>query len=303
VLIKADPHLSRIDLGSVPDDWAVRAVFFHPHSARIWRGRSASGKRETRDELLDSYRSALAASGLTWDTFVSLGAGGGSVDREIAAALTGTRHYVPVDISWSICGLSVLSLEDLIPVPFGIVSDFEDRFDFIAQALRPFEGTRVLFCCTGNAIGNLDRGEAKFFANLRGLMKPTDNFLLSVATGSFGGDIGRSEIFDQNVSWEALRPLLACSRSAFSGEDVAEAEAAIERHVVARPGTSDVDGARTAAFRDESSGRLLLQMRRYDLPTLGSWLETQFGYQVLHESNIALGPVGLGTGTLLLGVK
>lgn len=301
VELLVDPRLAQISPGSIPADWATRALFCHPYTFDRWAERSTDVEAlEGQQEAASLYAAMVARLEEAPDYFISFGAGGGMVDKAVLAAAGDPRpHYVAIDISRPMCEVATQNLRDVCPVPFAIVGDFEGGFDYVRRALAPVMGARKLIACTGNTIGNLDLGERNLFDNLFALMEPGDGLLVSVATGAFGLPIDRPR-FDAEVGWKDLSGLLASGISMMTGETLQAVESDLDRRLVIAEGSSDIPGAETLILRDRVSARALLYLRRYDFACLRDWIVRSFPADIVGGEEQRPPHAGFGVGVLML---
>lgn len=287
--LRIDPAVAQILPGAVPADWATRAIFIHSDVSNIWVRRAAAepDALEARADILSLYTSVIGGLDCGRRSFISLGAGGGLVDKTIIARIDRLSCYVPIDLSPGMCRWAYENVKQFCSVPFGVVGDFESGFEHIRKALKPLSKSRK-FLCAASAIGNLDLGEANFLQNLLEVMEKGDYLLLSMSTGLFG-PIDR-ETFDAKVGWRDLSGLLSCGISMITGEDVCSANSSLEQRLDAREGMSDIPGTESIAVWDRACRRTLLYLRRYNLSNTLSWLERRFPLKVVRSSELLLAP-------------
>ncbi len=168
--------------------WRQRSLYLGQSGYNAWK-RVAEEFYDPNGQRLQNLRTV--ASKCNVKTFVSFGPGDGVIDREIAEVLrnrnSGCISYIPVDINEHLlkCSMNYISSNlNGANVPFGLQTDFEERIpafvkphiDFIEAVERP-----ILFGLIGNTLGNLDRFEQSFHADVKGLAKAGDTLLIEVA--------------------------------------------------------------------------------------------------------------------------
>jgi hypothetical protein len=274
-------------------------MFVHRQAGAIWAQRSATAEAfEGLTAVLALYADVLRSVATPFRSLVSLGAATGVIDKYLIETLGEPRPtYIPVDLSAHLCEAALRATSGVCNAPLGIVADFESRLPFVAEAASPKLSPPLLICCTGNAIGNLDRGEKNFFTNVRAMMSTADALLISFATGHFPQPMTRP-VFDATVGWEDLRELLACSVEVLTGEPAETVAPALDERLSVAPGASDVPGADALRLVDKLSNRTLVHLRRYTLGSMSDWIATRFRMQVLAAQEISVS-AGVGIGALL----
>ena len=296
-----DPRIKAIESGLVPLDWATRSIFVHGASMDYWGDRTQDAAAvEGLKDVVSLYAAMIHEAAESIVSFISLGAAGGAVDCELIRAIgRPDLQYIPVDISRSMCELAIRNGLECCKVPMGIVGDFEGGMTFIRSSLAPANHGRKLISCTGNAIGNLDLGESNFFSNIAGMLNREDRLLLSVATGTFGGEMNRAR-FDAEVGWLDLSKLLASGIMMITGEDRAAVEASLDRRLAVRAGTSDIPLADTLTLWDRDSKRSLLHLRRYDFSAFKDWAVRGCSGQLIDSAELHFSGTNAGLGVMTL---
>jgi hypothetical protein len=300
VVLRIDPELAAVVPGAAPPDWATRAMFVHPRAGAIWAQRSAEPEAfEGLSAVVALYADLLCRAPSPFRCMLSLGAGAASVDKRLVEGLVSSRPtYIPVDLSADMCEAAMRAMSGVCDVPLGIVADFESCFAFVANMAAPVLTSPALVCCTGNAIGNLDRGEQNFFANVRPMMRSGDFLLVSFATGRFPQPMTRA-VFDAAVGWNDLRELLACAVETITGEAADAVAPALDSRLLVARGFGDAPQSDALRLVDSMSGRTLLHLRRYHLGAMRDWIATRFGMHVVAAQEIEVSSTGVGIGALL----
>jgi hypothetical protein len=96
--------------------------------------------------------------------------------------------YIPIDINQHLLASAIedISTRTSAEIPFGILTDFEERVSFIEDAIKDVARHPILFGLIGNTLGNLDNYERMFLAEVRELAKPNDLLLIEVALDDGG---------------------------------------------------------------------------------------------------------------------
>ncbi|MGH7170422.1 MAG: L-histidine N(alpha)-methyltransferase [Gemmataceae bacterium] len=303
--IVADERIALIDRGltPTPQEWVSRVLYFGETGARYW----LSVIREPTYPLRDPSYYNLGANRLTavkdrhTTTFVSLGSGDGLNDLELVRSLSGPwpgkLRYIPVDISLPLLREVIANLQPHVKVPVGILCDFEDGRDFLADTLRRYIRPPALFALLGGTIGNLDAGEQRFFVWMRSLLGVNDAFLLDLPLAGPGWTPDDEPRLKPQAYTSAFRRFLA---EAMDRNDPGGAVVAFDKRVELSL-THDAEiGAEVILVADRFSRRPLLTFRRYRWEPMLNWFRSQ-GFAVeFARSSITSDQDKFGMGVVLL---
>jgi len=266
-----------------PQDWHQRSLYFGTEGARGWLAAVGDADYFPRHEKTKVRNAILSViDGLSIGTLVSLGPGDAWIDRPMAGRLklkNSWLRYVPVDISEGLLASAMMQLSSVIYVPLGILSDFEERGQFIASQLDEATAGPRLFSMLGNTFGNLDKYEVNFITELREWMGREDWFLLDVCAKGPSWAPNRGRRVSTRDYSRGERRFLATGMAARSGEPIDKIFRAFNRRVVFRTGHSDVDNTFSKLFKDVESGKPIFTLRRYDLGELQTWFQEQ-GFRI-----------------------
>ena len=303
-----DPAVARDDRGAAPDDWASRALYLGDRGAANWLAVShSSAYTLCGNDPFDLHKNRLAAlQDVHPATYVSLGAGDGSDDIEILAALArrGRRpDYVPVDISQHLLQVAIRNAGCHAEIPAAVVGDFEAGQAFLADVFRRYVDSPVLFGLLGGTVGNFDLGEANFFTGFKGMMTTADKLLIDIPL--FGPawtpeleprlDAGRyTEEFKMFLAGAAARWPRDEAETRFHDDFGNWVDLALDEDATT--------AAKTIRVLEVENQRLLLTFKRFDWVSTLDWLVGQ-GFEVeFAECSIKSEADVFGMGVALLSV-
>jgi hypothetical protein len=306
VKIVADERLELIDRGNAPppDGWVSRALYVGEAGARNWLGVVREPSYTLRDpNCYNLGPNRLAAvRGRHPATFVSLGAGDGLNEVELTKTLSalgpGKLRYIPVDISLPLLREAIANLRPHVEVPIGVLGDFEDGRDFLADTLRVYGHPPTLFALLGGTIGNLDTGEERFFAWVRSLLGASDGFLLDIPLAGPDWTPADEPRLKPEAYTSAFRRFLC---EAMDRNDCDGAAAGFEQRVELSHTRDAATGAEVILVADRFC-RPVLTFRRYRWEPLLSWFQSQ-GFAVeFTRSSIASNRDKFGMGVVMLAI-
>ena len=186
LILIVDPCLIDKELfQDIPSNWHSRILYVGFEGANAWQNVSLDplyNQQPYRDQEINIVSSFLDK--IPFNTFISLGPGDGLFDQELFKLL-GRSHqhiaYIPVDISDGLLCMAMAKMSPVSKVPFGILADFEDRFDFIMNEVNNFDSKPRLFSMLGNTLGNIDIDIASFVDNLAKAMRIGDYLVLNIS--------------------------------------------------------------------------------------------------------------------------
>jgi hypothetical protein len=300
--IRVDALLGRDDPRVPGPDWVTRSLFQADRAAALWSTRSdAPTALEAPPDVLAAYREALLRVAGPPGAVISFGPADGRLDAALLRQLPRRPLlYVGLDINAELCDRAVRAACIHADTAYGLVCDLEAQhglvLDFLTARLRPRGST--LFLCTGNMVGNLDRGERNFLRFVENCMARDDTLLMSVATGAFPQPIGRRS-FDESVGWADLEELIAGGLSQRTGEAADAVLAKLDARLDVREGVSDVPGTSAIDVYDRVSALSVLFMRRYAPSSFECSVARWLGCDVLFSTEVVLPLPGLGLGVYL----
>jgi hypothetical protein len=303
VNIVIDPSLIDKQLAPfAPFGWNVRNLYLGLEGAKDWLATSGDPSYvPTSDEyeLREMLRQSVGE--LDVRTFVSFGPGDARTDLELTTSLAKTEpwlQYIPVDICIGLLQHAINVINKDIPVPVGILGDFEDGLGFIKAQLHNYAPEPKVFALLGNTFGNLERFESAFVTNLWRAMEKADYLLMDV---SLRGPKWSLES-DRRAQHESYGPMFRrfiangiARRTRESTEDIA---ANFETRIKFAKGGSDVPATETIQVIDSKGGRLIYAVRRYHWDSLIQWLEKR-GFNIVFKQNVVYTDEILGDGVIL----
>lgn len=309
---------------SPPAAWASRTLYLGKAGAESWLDVVGETGYPLRDPdcfgLRANRRDAL--QGLRMGTLVSLGPGEGFHDIDLVNALrrqsthvceTGeheqTLRYIPVELSQTLLERALRNLSPHVDIPVGILCDFEDGQGFLAEMLEEFAQPPILFSMLGGTVGNLDGGDASFFAGLRGLLKTDDAFLLDVPLAGPAWTVAEDPRLRADGYSTAFRRFLGSGIAKVDPDGHRDLETRTER-LVAEFGerldfTHEHDsrtGAEVITVLDRPSQRTVLTFRRYRWDPILRWLQDQRFTVSYAKCSISSSQDKFGMGVVLLGI-
>jgi hypothetical protein len=196
-----------------PSNWYSRILYVGFEGANAWQNVSLDplyNQQPYRDQEINIVSSFLDK--IRFNTFISLGPGDGLFDQELFKFL-GRSHqhiaYIPVDISDGLLCLTMAKMSPVSKVPFGILADFEDRFDFIMNEVNNFDGKPRLFSMLGNTLGNIDIDITSFIDNLSKSMRIGDYLILNISIISDNWTHSQDPRMQYDQYTEAIRIFLS----------------------------------------------------------------------------------------------
>jgi hypothetical protein len=305
VEIVADEGVTAVDRGSLPPpaDWVSRALYVGEAGARNWLGVVREPTYPLRDPSCYGLRAnrLAAVQGRPIATFVSLGPGDGANDlalvQDLSASGAGRLQYLPVEISLPLLREAIANLRPHAEVPVGILCDFEGGRDFLAATLRRHARPPTLLALLGGTVGNLDAGEARFFAWARSLLGAADAFLLDFPLAGPGWMPADEPRLKPEGYTGAFRRFLG---EAMDRDDPGGAAAAFEQRVELSLTHDAETGAEVITVADRPSRRAVLTFRRYRWEPVLGWLRAR-GFAVeFARAWFAPGQDKFGMGVVLL---
>ncbi len=289
----------------LPANWYQRDLYFGIEGARGWLAAVEEQSYAPRgQELALRHQQIAALEQVAVRTFVSFGPGDAETDQEIAISLRNREpwlQYIPIDISDGLLQRAVKVLGDQVRVPVGILGDFEDRLNFIALMIRNHGVHPILFALLGNTLGNLDKYERSFIDTLATTIMGKGDYLLldvSLAGAEWSADLDRRCKHD--TYGPGHRRFIATGVARRSGASIESVVLNFgERIRFEVGGISDIPKTRSINFVDTVSGRRVSTIRRYDWPSLVSWLESRKQFQIIFKSSIFPDDI-IGDGVILL---
>src|SRR5262249_18434534 len=149
--------------------------------------------------------------------------------------------------------------------------DFEDGQDFLADTLRRYTRSPILFALLGGTVGNLDAGERRFFAWVRSLLGTGDAFLLDLPLAGPGWTPADEPRLKPEGYTSAFRRFLGHAINRNDPRDATAFEQWVELSL-----SHDAEiGAEVILVTDRFSRRAVLTFRRYRWEPMLSWFQSQ----------------------------
>lgn len=309
---------------SPPGAWASRTLYLGEMGAEKWLDVVGEPGYPLRDlECFGLRTSRLEAlRGLRVGTFVSLGPGEGLHDIDLVTALQGnttqacatgerkrTLTYIPVEISQAMLERTLHNLRPHVDVPVGILCDFEDGQQFLAETLAEYAQPPILFSLLGGTVGNLDRGEARFFDGLRDRMKTDDVLLLDVPLAGPAWTAAEDPRLRAEAYSIAFRRFLAAGIARFDPggcrdlrRRTEEVAAEFVERIELRHEHDSHTGAEVITVMDRPSQRSVLTFRRYRWDPILRWLHDHRFTMAYAKCSITSNRDKFGMGVVLLGI-
>jgi CAP12/Pycsar effector protein, TIR domain/Histidine-specific methyltransferase, SAM-dependent len=282
ISIEVDPKIAESTLRfPPPNNWHQRALYLGTQGARNWL-RVADEPAHLTPSDQTAIRNAIleAIKGLSPQSFVSFGPGSGDIDREIAVMLrSASPRYFPVDISHGLLVHACETLSEYLPVPLGILSDFEERFPFIAERLDTRVERPILAGLLGHTLCNLDRFELTFLRQIESWLKTGDQLLIQVVVAL--------------ESWKPTQAQLdpsqhTASRRRFFSDGLARqlgapAQSIFDQYserIDHRTGQSDVPQAISLDVIDRESGTKIQSIRWYQWQHFLDWITSTVEFDI-----------------------
>lgn len=297
---KVDSRVLDVVPGRVPFGWGVRAIFRHPEACRAWLKRLTEENSPEHFRKLQGVYQRLLSQVSRFQTFVSLGPGGGDTDSKLLSAVAkqSVIRYIPVDISEQLLEAACRQISNKFYIPVSVVGDYEEGLDFISEVVRPYLEGGVVVSVLGNGIGNADIGEKRLLHQLCELTKAGDFFLLSIATGRFSESVFDAK--EQVVAWNSLKELLAGGIAMIADESYSTVVSELPARLEFMRGNSDVDGATSLEFWDRKTKSRILSVKRYNFDLFRDWAEQNFPMSTVGSEDILTPQGGVGIGSFLI---
>jgi hypothetical protein len=311
-----DDRVARIDQGQtpLPADWASRSVYRGKTGAKNWLAVVEEPGYPLRhpDKLGLWEKRRDAVRGLNVRTLVSLGPGDAVSDRELLAVISGESRdgsaasgikYIPVDISRVLLETAIATMQQQYRVPAAIQCDFEEGQQFLGKALDQWAGPPRLFALLGGTLGNLDRGESRFFEGLRGIMHADDAFLVDIPLAGAAWTPEKDPRLKPEGYTPVFRRFLGAALAPRNSATNPPPGCLFENQVAFSLQHDDDTGAEVITVSDCLDGHPMLRFRRYHWQPVLQWFEerrfaVQFSWCSLvseHES--------FGMGVVLLKIR
>jgi hypothetical protein len=208
--------------------------------------------------------------------------------------------YIPVEISLPLLQEAIGNLQAHADVPVGILCDFEDGREFLANVLRRYSRPPTLFALLGGTVGNLDIGEHSFFEWARSVLGASDAFLLDLPLAGPGWTPADEPRLKPEAYSSAFRRFLGESLDRNNPDKaVAEFEQRVDLSLTHDHKTS----AEVIVVADRLTCRPVLTFRRYRWEAIFRWFSSQ-GFTVEFAcSSIASDQDKFGMGVVLLAAR
>jgi len=202
----------------VPVGWYSRAMYIGSSGAKYWAAVESDIDYSGRHDFMEVYQliQKLARKNniTNFDCIISLGPGVGNLDIEVLPALRGEQmvKYIPIDINHYLAVQSAERIDkssDAISIPFCIIADFEEEWDFITDILREYTSPGRIFMMLGGTFGNLERGEYVFLQGLHDCMEQEDVAILDIFTKKEGYTIEKDPFYDLSKLPDKVKAFLA----------------------------------------------------------------------------------------------
>ncbi|MDJ0902650.1 MAG: L-histidine N(alpha)-methyltransferase [Xenococcus sp. MO_188.B8] len=269
--IAAERTVALVESGQKPPlDWSSRALYIGARGTQNWLSVVHEPNYPLRGK--NSYvlhKNRLAAiKDLVPATLVSLGPGDGIDDIEIVTALKTQQadlKYIPVDISSDLLALALTNLKPHIDIPVSILCDFEGKQDFLAQVLDKYAQSPILFSLLGGTVGNLDLGEASFFAKFKQLLQSGNHLLLDIPLAGPSWTAESEPRLNTALYSDAFQRFLGVGSGQWNSQFEKRIEFSLEY--------DDQIGAKIITIIDKLSQRTILKFKRYEWDSLLRWLK------------------------------
>jgi hypothetical protein len=309
--LMVDPYIADMFKStSVPFDWHARALYYGTEGGQRWLAMVTDPAYLThaiRRRMLRQVSDAV--EGLPVSTLVAFGPGDSDVDRELVLVLTREDeqlHYIPVDLNEGLLNYSCRLIQEQgrAHVPFGLLTDFEDRMSFIRERLRGGARRPMLVTLLGNAFGNLDRRETSFMKEAQSLLKSGDRLLLEVAIVTPAWSLDKDIRHNVRGHSIAERYFYSQGLARQTGEGLRAIFSEYDQRIVSQQGSSEIKGTKSVDVVDSHTERVVISLRRYDWDEFKKWVgRREFGFEVERESSFLFDEGEIGIGAVLLRKK
>jgi len=319
-----EEQVALLDQGKIPlpAAWASRALYLSEAGAQNWLNVVGESTYPLRDANYFNLRANRleAIQEQRPMTFVSLGPGDGLHDVDLITSLQEfstrafekgerkpTLKYIPVEISRVLLELTIRNVQAHVEVQVGVLCDFEDGQEFLANTLAQFAQPPILFSLLGGTVGNLDGGEDPFFAGFRGLMKAGDAFLLDLPLAGPGWSAAEEPRLRPAGYTNAFRRFLGATVAQQNPADtrdfqvrVEEVAAAFAERIQLSHRHDSQTGAEIITVKNRRSQRTVLTFRRYCWASMLRWLQDRGFTVAFAKCSISANQDKFGMGVVLL---
>lgn len=283
------PPLDEINLVADPETINEQLYIFkypsHPHIRDLYLGLEGakawlavvndptySSSRQER-KLLQAIKRIVKTVNIR--SFVSLGPGNGKTDQEIAMVLRDICprvQYIPVDISDGLLQIAIKELSKNIPVPLGIMGDFEERMNFINNQLKVYAPTPILYTLLGATIGNF-KNEGQFFADIKTRMEPKDRLLIDISIAADNWTLENDRSGNVERISESYKLFFSQGIARRTGNSTEQVYSTIDERLSIQEGESEVEGTKSIVILDKKTNQLVYIIRRYNWDKFPQWCE------------------------------
>jgi len=289
-----------------PSDWLSRCMYVTKQGAENWLALAReSGYPLSGSDPYDLRKNRLAAIKLAnVRTMLSLGPGDGIHDIELVRTLQEEERikYIPLEISRHLLARTIENLKEHVDIPVGVLCDFEEDRELMDDALRRYADRPILLALLGGTVGNLDRGEPRFFAALKAIMERGDFLLLDVPLAGPAWQPGDDPRLAPSSYPRTFRQLLVGGLSAGACQQKADmpADESDRRIGASLEESGAIEQTKRIVIYDTRTMRTITEIRRYHWESIIRWLQDEGFEIVFRGSSIKSDEEKFGMGVLLL---
>lgn len=305
MFVFADKKIIRKQLSvEAQPDWFSRALYLGFEGAKAWNNVSLdpqyqnSEQKKLSIDILASILNSIRAR-----TFVSLGPGEGSFDLDLVKKMTKVTRdvcYIPVDISDGLLFNAINKLSSVVRVPFGVLTDFEERHIFLKKQLDRYNCSSTVFSLLGNTLGNLDKSEKSFFESFSEILNSEDNLLLNISIISDGWTPKKDPRLQYEKYTQSIKIFLSRAVYQEINESIEHLTNNFDCFVGLRHRPSQKKSySEKIEIYNKQNNKLITKIDRYRLNEFRSWIDNNTDFRVTICQQLFTGDV-VGQGYLLL---
>ena len=304
LIIDPEAYSEQFPFKKVSNSWHNKFLYFGLEGAKAWYSVSEDpvySDPQREDKIIDVFNNLL--KDLHSKIFISLGPGNAKLDLELIKILkrrNKTIKYIPVDISDALLFWAIVTISSEVNVPFGILTDIEERLYFIKNKIFEISLRPKIFTLIGNTLGNLQINEKTFLDELSSVMEIDDFFLLNVSTITKQWKL----FLDPRMKYEnytnSIKFFLTRGISIHTGESTKWLIKNFTKVVGFRHNKRINNNiSEVIEIYDKRNDRLITRISRYLFENLVNWINERKDFQIIFSHQLIENNV-IGDGFLLI---
>ncbi|MEI2782965.1 MAG: L-histidine N(alpha)-methyltransferase [Candidatus Competibacter sp.] len=317
VAIDKEVYEKHLRPSTIPSNWSGRSLYLGDGGARYldvstdpafstWFLADRHGTHELHKIAIDSLGDEVTMI----DRVISLGPGDGHAEHQLLLHMQSRRatpEWIPVDISQGLLTFAIYRRSEL-PIPFGIVGDFEDGLTFIFDQIFPEQGDGprpprmpTLVTLLGGTFCNLDE-EDRIITQLAARLKAGDYLIVDIPVKGKSWTLEsdpRSTVSNFPLSFRRFISDGLAARLGIPSNNILDS---FEKRIVTQKVPGRIPNTDIIEIVDSASKFKALRFARFDWDASVRWFEQQNFLKLVasHMSEGILGDEILRIGTIML---